>query len=193
MARPLSFCPDAALDRALEVFWRNGYEGASLADLTEAMGINRPSLYAVFGNKEALFHKALERYTNIKSRLFDDALSAPTSREAMERLLMGAAEMMTDPGSPVGCLAVQGALSCSDSSEPVRQEMIRIRAGYETRLCEYLEKEKAKGGLPADADPEDLARFVSAIANGMSVEATGGATYEQLQKVVKNALKAWPV
>lgn len=193
MARPLSFCPDEALDRALEVFWRNGYEGASLSDLTEAMGINRPSLYATFGNKEALFSKALERYTNIKSRLFDEALSAPTPREAMERLLMGAAEMMTDPSSPVGCLAVQGALSCSDSAEPVRQEMIRIRAAYETRLREYLETAKRKGALPADADPDDLARFVSAIANGMSVEATGGATYAQLQKVVENALRAWPV
>lgn len=192
MSRPRAFCRDAALDRALEVFWRTGYEGASISRLTEAMGINRPSLYAAFGNKEELFQKALDRYIALKTVHFDNALAAPTAREVVERLLYDAAEILTDPSHPVGCLAVQGALTCRDETEPVRRELAQIRASYEDRLRARFEEERADGRLPATADPEALARFVSTIGYGMSVQASGGATREQLRKVAETAMQAWP-
>jgi len=192
MSRPREFCEDTALHRALEVFWRTGYEGASISRLTEAMGINRPSLYAAFGNKEELFQKALDRYIALKTEHLERALAEPTAREVVQRLLFDAAEILTDPTHPVGCLAVQGALSCREESEPVQRELARIRGAFEDRLRARFEEERRDGRLLADADPEALARFVGAIGYGMSVQASGGATREQLRQVAETAMRAWP-
>src|SRR5476649_1907278 len=123
IGRPRAFDIDAALDRALQVFWKKGYEGASLSDLTDAMGINRPSLYAAFGNKEELFRKAVTRYTDGPASFVRIALEEPTARAAVERLLYGALEVMADPRNPRGCLMVQGALSCGTTADPVRKEL----------------------------------------------------------------------
>src|SRR5881397_436962 len=113
--RPRAFDADKALDRALLVFWRKGYEGASLADLTRAMGINRPSLYAAFGNKEALFRRALDRYAEGPAAYVGEALNEPTARAVAERLLGGTIDLLSDPHNPHGCLVVQGALACSEA------------------------------------------------------------------------------
>src|SRR5262245_24713407 len=115
--RPRSFDIEKALDRALKVFWRKGYEGASLPDLTRAMGINRPSLYAAFGNKEALFRKAIDRYVEISSCHVYEALQEPTARGVVERLLCASVDVMTDTQNPAGCFLVQGALACGDTAE----------------------------------------------------------------------------
>src|SRR5262249_57450320 len=115
------FGVEGALDRALEVFWRKGYEGASLAELTRAMGINRPSLYAAFGNKEALFGKVLDRYAEGPAGYVREALAAPTARAVAERLLLGAIDLLADPKNPRGCLLVQGALACGAAAEPLRR------------------------------------------------------------------------
>src|SRR5262245_28573236 len=115
MGRPREFDAEEALERALYVFWRKGYEGASLSDLTEAMGINRPSLYAAFGNKEELFRKALDRYADGPAAFNRQALESKTARGVVECLLRGTAESVTDPCHPAGCLAVQGALSCGEA------------------------------------------------------------------------------
>ena len=117
MGRPREFDVDKALDLALQVFWRKGYEGASMADLTETMGITKPSLYAAFGNKEELFRKALDRYVDGPGGYFQVALAKPTIRAVVEHLLFEAADAVTDPDHPPGCLAVQGALSCGDAAE----------------------------------------------------------------------------
>jgi AcrR family transcriptional regulator len=193
MSRPRAFCEVTALDRALEVFWRSGYEGASISSLTAAMGINRPSLYATYGNKEELFQKALARYVELKNEFFEAVMAEPTARDVVARLLDGAAEMLTDPEHPVGCLSVQGALACSAESEPVHDELAKIRADYEARLRRRFEEECADGRLPPGTDPEVLARFVATISHGMSVQASGGATCEQLREVAKMAMRAWPV
>src|SRR5262252_1533238 len=101
--RPRAFDIDDALDRALEVFWRKGYEGASLPDLTKAMGINRPSLYAAFGNKEALFRRAIERYVEGPGCHVREAIDEPTARKVVERLLRGSIDLITDVRKPRGC------------------------------------------------------------------------------------------
>src|SRR3982751_3867923 len=132
--RPRNFDPDKALDRALKVFWKKGYQGASLPDLTKAMGINRPSMYAAFGNKEELFRKALERYAAGPACYVREALDAPTARAVAEQLLNGAVEMMTNPKNPRGCLAVQGALACGDEAQGVRKELVFRRRASEAAL-----------------------------------------------------------
>ena len=190
--RPRCFDAEAALARALEVFWRKGYEGTSLSDLTAAMGINRPSLYAAYGNKEALFRKALDRYAQAADSSIRDALNGPTARGAVERLLRAAADGSDCPQSPRGCLMVRAALACGEEAEAVRQELTVRRTGTEMLIRQRLERARDEADLPTGADPADLARYVVTVLHGMSVQAAGGATREELRRVVETALRGWP-
>jgi AcrR family transcriptional regulator len=190
--RPRGFNPDAALARALEVFWRQGYQGTSLHDLTAAMGINRPSLYTAFGNKESLFRKALQRYTDEHMAFVGTALDEPTARRAVEALLRGYAASVTGPDTPPGCLTVQGALASDPDTDPIRAELTNRRLAGEAALRARLERARQEGELPAGADPDELARFFNTIAQGMAVQAAGGATRGQLQQVIDLALRVWP-
>lgn len=190
--RPRSFDMDQALDRALQVFWRKGYEGTSLSDLTGAMRINRPSLYAAFGDKEALFRKALGRYDEGPAAYVREALNEPTARGVVEKLLRRAADSLSNPRNPPGCLNVQGALACGGGAEPVRRELAMRRAASEAAIRQRLRQAQAEGDLPPDANPTDLARYIATVLQGMSVQAAGGATHAQLQRVIKTALRAWP-
>jgi AcrR family transcriptional regulator len=190
--RPREFDVDHALDKALEVFWRQGYEGASLPDLTRAMGINRPSLYAAFGNKEELFRKVIDRYAQGPAGYIVEALQETTARRAFEHLLQESALLQTDPKHPRGCLFVQGALACGESGEAIRQELASRRAAGQAAIRARFERAQKEGELPADANPADLARYVVMVMQGMSVLAAGGATRKQLQRAVQLALRAWP-
>jgi len=192
MGRPRAFDKEKALDRALDVFLRQGYEGASLADLTSAMGINPPSLYACFGSKEGLFRAALDRYERTRGASMQEALAKPTAREAVEYLLRSSAVYQTDPESPPGCLLVQAALTCSGAAEGIRCELGLRRARAEESLRERLRRAKAEGDLPPDADCTALARYVTTTINGMAVAAAGGASRAELMQVVDVALRAWP-
>jgi AcrR family transcriptional regulator len=190
--RPRQFDFDKTLDRALKVFWRKGYEGASLPELTQAMGINRPSLYSAFGNKEELFRKAVDRYVTENARHVHEALAAPTSREVVQRLWLGGIEVVAGAKTPRGCLLVQGALACGDAADPVRKEVARRRAVAEAALCERLERAIAEGDLPADCSAADLARYAMSVAFGLAVQAAGGASAEELRRAAEIALRAWP-
>ena len=192
MGRPREFDVDKALDLALQVFWRKGYEGASMADLTETMGITKPSLYSAFGNKEELFRKALDRYVDGPGGYVQVALGKPTARAVVEHLLYGAADAVTDPDHPPGCLAVQGALSCGDAAESIKQELMSRRANGEEDLRRRFDRAIAEGDLPAGSDAADLARYISAILQGMAVQAAGGTSREQLRKIAEMALRTWP-
>ncbi len=192
MGRPRAFDMDQALDRALNVFWRKGYEGASLSDLTKAMGVSRPSLYAAFGDKHALFRRALDRYVEGPGAYVREALDQPTARAVGERLLQGAAASLTDPRNPRGCLYVQGALACGKEADCIRRELISRRAAGEAEICRRLKRAKAEGDLPRDSSPADLARFIATVLQGMAVQAAGGATRVELQRVIQTALRAWP-
>jgi len=192
MGRPREFDVDKALDLALQVFWRKGYEGASMADLTETMGITKPSLYSAFGNKEELFRKALDRYVDGPGGYFQVALAKPTMRAVVEHLLYESADAVTDPNHPPGCLAVQGALSCGDAAESIKQELMSRRAKGEQDLRQRFERAIAEGDLPEGSDAADLAAYLSAILQGMAVQAAGGTTREQLRKIAEMALRTWP-
>jgi len=192
LGRPRAFDTDEALDAALRVFWSKGYEGASLSDLTKAMGINRPSLYSAFGDKEALFRKVLDRYEKGPAAYVRQALNRPTALAAIEALMQGAVEMSAGLGNPRGCLFVQGALACGDGAEAVRSDLIRRRHAGAKAVRARLKRAQAEGDLPRDANPADLARYVVTVVQGIAVQAAGGASRKELRQVIQTALRVWP-
>jgi AcrR family transcriptional regulator len=192
MGRPREFDIDQALEQALHLFWRKGYEGTSITDLTEAIGITKPSLYAAFGNKEELFRKAFDRYVDGPAGYVQIALAKPTAREVVEHLLYEAADAVTNPDNPPGCLAIQGALCCGDTAETIKQELMTRRARGEDDLRRRFQKAVNEGDLPKDSNPIDLARYVSAIVQGMAIQAIGGAGRDDLRRVAELALRNWP-
>ncbi|WP_433170618.1 TetR/AcrR family transcriptional regulator [Actinoallomurus sp. CA-150999] len=192
MGRPRGFDADEALERALRVFWEQGYEGASLADLTEAMGINRTSMYAAFGNKEDLFRKALERYTEGPASYATRALQEPTARQVATAFLDGAVRATTRPGDPTGCFGVQGALAAGEGGHAARDTLIAWRNDAVSVLADRFRQAVAQGDLPRDTDTGQLARYLMTVANGIAVQAAGGAGRDDLQQVADMALRSWP-
>jgi AcrR family transcriptional regulator len=192
--RTRQFDADEALDRALDVFWTRGYEGATLPELTAAMGINRPSLYAAFGNKEQLFRKALERYRTGPLSFLTEALKKPAARAVVEAVFSGFVRMQRDRdrNRARGCLFVSGALACGEESEPVRHELARLRQAAVTALRERFERAVHEGDLPAGTDCATLARYVATVLNGLAVQAASGATEKELRGVAAVAMRAWP-
>ncbi|MGV6874053.1 TetR/AcrR family transcriptional regulator [Pseudochelatococcus sp. B33] len=192
MGRHREFDVEKALDAALCVFWRKGYEGASYADLTEATGVERPALYSAFGNKEALFRQALARYYERYLDYIPEGLQLPTARDVAAHILYSAADLSTRYPDHTGCLGINGALAGSDEAEPVRQALIDARAAGETQLRERFERAKAEGDLPETAKPDVLAAFVMAVLHGMAVQAKAGFSRDMLEAIAEQALSTWP-
>ena len=192
MSRPRTFDLDAAIDTALLQFWSKGYEGTSLSELTEAMGINRPSFYAAFGSKESLFARVLDRYAEGPGAGVARALAAPTCRGVVEQLLAFYTDAPADPSWPRGCLLVQGALACGTETDSVREALCDRRRAIEEALHQRLKQGRAAGDLPAGENPAQLARYIWTICQGLCVEARGGATRAELRRVAAQALRMWP-
>ncbi|MBU3866739.1 TetR/AcrR family transcriptional regulator [Streptomyces sp. 4503] len=192
IGRPRGFDADEALERAMRVFWEQGYEGASLTDLTSAMGITRTSMYAAFGNKEELFRRALERYTEGPASYAARALREPTARQVATAFLGGSVRATTRPDCPTGCLGVQGSLAAGDPGRPARDALIAWRDEAISHLRDRFQRAVDEGDLPPDTDPGLLARYLMTVANGIAVQAVGGATRDDLQQVADMALRTWP-
>jgi AcrR family transcriptional regulator len=191
VGRPREFDVDQAVERALELFWRRGYEGTSMSDLTKALGITRASLYAAFGNKEGLFQRVMDRYEARAGAYRIAADRAPTSLEAVRLLLTGPVELHGDKQNPPGCLGVQGALACGAESEAIRNDLASRRHRGEVAIRRRLRRAAKEDDLPAEEDPADLARYLSALIYGMAVLAAGGATRKELQGVADIAFRHW--
>ncbi len=190
--RPREFDTDSALTSALRVFWTKGYEGASLSDLTEAMGITRPSLYAAFGNKEALFKKTLDLYQREKLDYMGKALDAPTARGVAERLLRGALEMQMSTCDPKGCMGVINSVACGTEAESIRAEVLARGAVVKQQLIDRFERAKQEGDLPADTDVIGLTTYLFALLQGIALQAGGGTSCADLQKLMDTSLACWP-
>lgn len=189
--RPRAFDVDVALDRAIEVFWRYGYDGATMAMLTEAMGINKPSLYAAFGNKEQLFKAAVRRYATIDMLYARRALEQPTAEAVVSTLLNDNIRAVTDPSRPPGCLSIQGAIATGPESAELTRFLAASRLSGEAALASRFERAVAEGDLPADADPAALARYVMIVTEGQAVHASGGVSRADLEASARYALDAF--
>lgn len=193
MGRPREFDIDTALDSAAGLFWRNGYDRTSLSDLTKAIGITPPSFYFAFKSKEALFKQVLDRYQSGHLGFFAEALNQETPRAVAEGVLYGFANAYTTKPHPPGCLALNNSLPCADDgSDAVRIELAARRKASRIELRKRFKHFQSRGALPADADPDALARYIATIAWGMAVEAQSGASRSELHRTVKQALASWP-
>lgn len=190
--RPRGFDKDEALEKAMKLFWTRGYDGTSMAEIIETLGINKPSLYAAFGNKEELFHKALLKYASGPVAFVNEVTKEPTARKVAESFLVKAADFLTNSQYPKGCMIVQAALSASESADLVRNVLIKYRASYEEVLAGRFVKAQIDGDLSKGANPKDLAKFLATLHQGMSVQATSGATNDELLGIANIALNAWP-
>ncbi len=190
--RPREFCTDRALAAALGVFWSKGYDGASMAELTDAMGITKPSLYAAFGNKEALFHKALDLYEAEKLAYMRKALQQPTARGVAEHILRGAIDAQTGSHDPRGCLGVISMNACGAEAESIKADVLQRRASSQAALVERFEQAKRDGDLPDHVDIPGLTGYLFAILQGMAVQAGSGATRADLERVMATSLMMWP-
>ncbi|MFF9015780.1 TetR/AcrR family transcriptional regulator [Streptomyces sp. NPDC014870] len=189
--RPRSFDRLTALEQATMAFWEHGYETTSVADLTRAMGISAPSLYAAFGDKKALFEEVVEAYAvsygAYGGRAFEEE---PTARGALGRMLREAAGIFTDPAHPRGCLMISAATNCSNPEveQTLRERRARNLASFEARIRRGVDA----GELPACTDTGTLARLYGAVLQGMSQQARDGATRAELEAVAEAAMRSWP-
>lgn len=192
--RPRTFDREEALRRAMTVFWTRGYEGTSLSDLTEAMGINKPSLYAAFGCKEELFREAIAFYDAVESEPLQRALDdAPTARASIEEILHHNAKAYVSPRKPRGCMIVLSSLLGTAENEEVCHFVAEKRKEGEDALRQRIERGMAEGDVPKGADAQTIAAFYTTVIQGLSVQARDGASSAALNAIVDCAMAAWDV
>ena len=190
MGRPRGFDENAALEAAMRVFWEKSYEGATLSDLTSAMGINRSSMYAAFGDKAALFRRTMERYREGPMRYMRDALEKPVLRDAVASLLHSTVLFLSQPGHPRGCFSVQAALACGVEAEPIQQAMVEWRKAGEGALRKRFVMARRAGELAKDINPADFARFIATVMAGLAVQAVNGASRAEMKRTADLVLTA---
>lgn len=191
--RPRAFDRDRALDVAMRAFWQRGFEPVSVAELTEAMGIAPPSLYAAFGDKKSLFREVVARYQETHGGFFAEALAAaPSVRDGVANALRAAAVEYTRTDQPRGCLVLSAAVNCSAASAEIADLLRAQRAGNVTTLREQIEADIAAGRLPVDTAAAHLAQLVGVILQGMSQHARDGASTSDLLAIADAAMLAWP-
>jgi AcrR family transcriptional regulator len=191
--RPRNFDKAKALDTALKLFWKHGYEGTSMAMLTEAIGVNVASLYAAFGAKESLFLQCVERYSELNGDLYHESFKKKAAREVARSILEGEVQLVTRRGTPDGCLMVQGALATSPQVEKIRQRMAQMRAMAEKWMADRFRQAVAEGDLQSDTDPAALACYLMTLNSGLAVQAKSGVDKKRLLKVVELVMRGWPV
>ncbi len=178
--------------RAMELFWEKGFDNTSLADLTTAMGINSPSLYAAFGSKEQLFSEAVSLYNRTEGPEIWNAIeTGATARESFAGYLKATARAFTKPGKPAGCLIVLGALHSSDTNPGICQALRAVRAENVDMLKQRLDEAIASGELPASLDTRAMATFYTTVQQGMSIQARDGANRRMLEAIGDGAMAAW--
>lgn len=191
--RPRVLDREQALEAALQLFWRHGYEGTSIADLTAAMGTTPPSLYAAFGNKERLYRDALDRYGASYGSFTERALTEePSARRAVERILREAVAVYSAGPQPRGCMLATGALTCARENEEVARDLAHRRLAAIAAIRARFDDAAAEGELDAATDTATLAAFYAAVIQGLSIQARDGVGREVLESVATASLSVWP-
>ena len=190
--RPREFDVDQALDSALALFWRHGYEGVSIAAVSEALGISVPSIYAAFGNKEGLFLKSVERYAQRAGAIYHESFKKETAYEVAKAILEGEVDLVTQKDKPNGCMMVNGALVTGPESEGISRQMAAMRQTAEGWMADRFKQAQKDGDLPKHADPKALAAYIMTINSGLAVQARSGVAKKDLKKVIELALLNWP-
>jgi AcrR family transcriptional regulator len=188
--RPRGFDTDLALDAAVDVFWRRGYDGASLSELTTAMGVNPPSLYATFGKKAQLFQTALRRYVERNMGYVTDALARTTAHDVATTFLTGNAVAVTMPGHPAGCLSVQAAVAPEGSTQLA--SLTENRATIQALFADRFRRAIDEGDLAADEDPDELAAFLITVSSGFAIRAADGTPRESLLALARRVMTSFP-
>lgn len=193
IGRPRAFDRDAALLAAMRTFWTQGYEGTSIQDLVQAMGVNKPSLYATFGCKEEIFREAIELYDRVEGRATSQSLAqARTAREAVETMLRANARAYAVAEGPRGCMIVLSSLLGAPENARVRAYLADNRLAGETLLKDRLAQGIAQGDLAPTADIAQLAAFYTTVLEGLSIQARDGAGADKLNTIIDTAMLAWP-
>ena len=187
--RPISFDKDAALEAAMLLFWERGYEGTSMADLNQAMGLNPSSIYAAFGDKHALFSLAVQRYMETQAQYAKKALEEPTLETVVRALFDNTIEFLTTPGHPPTCMTLAGAVGCSVDATPARDIMTEIRKQNEAAIRKRFLQARRSGELSKDINVEDYTRYLSTILAGLSIQAVNGSTKAELMRTAQMALR----
>jgi AcrR family transcriptional regulator len=187
--RPIGFDKDAALEAAMLLFWQRGYEGTSMADLTQAMGLNPSSIYAAFGDKHALFQLAVKRYMEMRAQYAGKALEEPTLEKVVRALFDNTVAFLTTPGHPARCMTLSGAVGCSVDAAPARDIMTEIRKQNEAVMRERFIKARKSGELPKDVNVDDYTRYLSTIIAGLSIQVANGSTKAELKRTAQMALR----
>jgi TetR/AcrR family transcriptional regulator, copper-responsive repressor len=191
--RPLSFNREKALHTALQLFWKQGYEGTSIADLVGAMGIAPPSLYTAFGSKEQLYLEVVELYLQGPGNFIQHALAQTSdARSFTEQVLNSAAKEFTAHNHPPGCIVSSGLLTSATLHHRMAQSMSDLRSATLGIIRQRFEQAKDCGELPASTDCHSLARFFGAVIQGMSIQARDGAGATELQAMANQAMASWP-
>ncbi|MBY3207440.1 TetR/AcrR family transcriptional regulator [Rhizobium laguerreae] len=186
--RPPAFDRETVLSAARETFWAHGYEGASIADLTAAMGITPQSLYAAFNSKADLYRAALEQYRGLGSDTFS-ALGEPIDTvSAFERIMRGSAAIFSAPEHPKGCMISTAVLNCASENEVIADHVAAMRRRSLDAFAARIERGIREGDMKPETNPRALARFLGAIIQGMSVQARDGASLEELLDIAVLAI-----
>jgi AcrR family transcriptional regulator len=187
--RPISFDKDAALEAAMLLFWERGFEGASMADLTQVMSLNPSSIYAAFGDKHALFSLAVKRYMETRAQYATKALEEPTLEKVIRALFDNTISFLTTPGHPPTCMTLAGAVGCSVDATPARDIMTEIRKRNEAAMKERFLQARKRGELPKDVNVDDYTRYLSSILAGLSIQAANGSTKAELKRTAQIAVR----
>ncbi len=193
VGRPRSFDETAALDRAMRVFWMRGFDGASLSELTAAMGIKPGSLYGTFGNKQELFRRVLERYLVTEVSFIQETLNEPTALGVAQRLLRESALFLSRPGFPRGCMTIQASQVITEEGAQIHKELVDLRVRSQRKLRDRLSRARREGDLPENARPVSLALFLVSIYQGMTIQSVNGASRKNLLDLAQISLLAWPM
>jgi AcrR family transcriptional regulator len=187
--RPIGFDKEAALEAAMLLFWERGFEGTSMADLTQAMSLNPSSIYAAFGDKHALFSLAVKRYLETRAQYAAEALAESTLDKVIRALFDSTVAFLTAPGHPSTCMTLAGSMGCSVGATPARDLMTEIRKQNEVDIRERLLRARRSRELSKDINVDDYTRFISLMLAGLSVQAANGSTKAELKRTAQMALR----